>query len=249
MIENSFSSTNSIVHRLDPRIKIIAAMLFSVLVATADRLPVLVLALLFSGSLVMISHLDIKRVFWRIFVVNGFILTLWIVLPFSCQGEKLFSVGLLGVSWEGIICALFITIKSNAILLGCIALLSTSPVFSLVQALHRLHIPDKLVHLFFFSYRYIHVIHEEYVGLVNAMRVRCFEGRTDMHSYKTYANLVGMIFLKSYDRSEKVYKAMLSRGFKGRFFALDHFALKSSDVTFGVVLFLCLAGLFIFRVA
>ncbi|NIR17569.1 MAG: cobalt ECF transporter T component CbiQ, partial [Desulfobacterales bacterium] len=65
--------------------------------------------------------------------------------------------------------------------------------------------------LLFFSYRYIHVIYLEYVRLLNAMKVRCFHPRSDVHTYKAYAHLVGMMLLKSYDRSERVYGAMLCR--------------------------------------
>jgi len=179
----------------------------------------------------------------RLLPVNSFILLLWIVLPFTYPGKTLFSLGPLEASGEGIRYALSITIKSNTIILACMALLGTTPIFTLAHALRHLRVPDKLVQLLFFSYRYIHVIYLEYVRLLNALKVRCFRPRSDLHTYKAYAHLVGMMLLKSYDRSERVYDAMLCRGFKGKFWVLDHFSLKRGDLILFIIMLLSLMGL------
>lgn len=84
------------------------------------------------------------------------------------------------------------------------ALLSTSTVFGLVHGLHHLKVPDKLVHLFFFSFRYIHVIHMEYHKIINAMKARGFEPDTSLRTYKSYAYLIGTLFLKSSERSKRI---------------------------------------------
>ncbi len=243
MVAEEFSSGNSFIHDLDPRIKIIVATLFSITVAVADRTEVLLLALLFSACCVILSSLPLLRVMRRLLLVNGFILLLWLLLPFTYPGKTLFSVGPFDATAEGIRYALTITIKSNTIILACIALLGTTSIFALVHALRHLHVPDKLVQLLFFSYRYIHVIYREYLRLLNAMKVRCFRPRSNLRTYKTYAYLVGMMLLNSYDRSERVYGAMLCRGFKGQFWILDHFALKRGDVMLFIIMLLSIAAL------
>ena len=128
MVAEEFASGNSLIHDLDPRIKVIVATLFSIIVAVADRTEVLLLALLFSACCIVSSRLPLKRVMRRLFLVNGFILLLWILLPFTYPGKTLFSLGPLDASREGIQYALTITIKSNAIILACIALLGTTPI-------------------------------------------------------------------------------------------------------------------------
>ncbi|UCD71231.1 MAG: cobalt ECF transporter T component CbiQ [Syntrophobacterales bacterium] len=243
MVAEEFSSGNSLFHDLDPRIKIIVASLFSTIVAIADRTEVLLLALLFSVFCVILSSLSMGKLIRRLFLVNGFILVLWVVLPFTYPGKTLFSVGPLDATAEGIRYACSITIKSNAIILACIALLGTTPIFKLAHALRHLYVPDKLVQLLFFSYRYIHVIYLEYVRLVNAMKVRCFHPRSDLHTYKAYGHLVGMVVLKSYDCSERVHDAMLCRGFKGKFWVLDHFSLERRDLIAFIIMLLSITGL------
>jgi cobalt/nickel transport system permease protein len=243
MVAEEFSSGNSPFHDLDPRVKIIVATLFSIIVAVADRTEVLLLSFSFSACCVTVSSLPLIKVMRRLLLVNSFILLLWIVLPFTYPGKTLFSLGPLEASGEGIRYALSITIKSNTIILACMALLGTTPIFTLAHALRHLRVPDKLVQLLFFSYRYIHVIYLEYVRLLNALKVRCFRPRSDLHTYKAYAHLVGMMLLKSYDRSERVYDAMLCRGFKGKFWVLDHFSLKRGDLILFIIMLLSLMGL------
>ena len=83
------------------------------------------------------------------------------------------------------------------------ALLGTIPVQDLGPALQQLNIPDKLCHILLFTYRYIFVIHQEYTTMRQAMRARGFKPRTDTHTYRSYAWLVGMLLVRSWDRAER----------------------------------------------
>jgi len=231
-----FSAGSSFVHRLDPRIKLLSAVLFSVVVAAADRVGVLTAALAGAVLLVAAARLHLRRVAVRLAIVNTFVLFLWFFLPFSQPGRAVLTLGPLTMSREGLLLALAITIKSNAIILAVIALLATCTVFTLVHALRHLRVPDKLVHLFFFTFRYLQVIHGEYLRLRAAMRVRCFRPRTDMHTYRSLAYLAGMLIVRSFDRSERVFQAMLCRGYDGRFWILDHFDMRGPDRAFMAVM-------------
>jgi len=104
----------------------------------------------------------------------------------------------------------------------------------ITAALHYLYVPNKLVHIFFFSYRYIHVINLEYLRLTNAVKVRCFIPRNNLHTYKSFAYLIGMLILKSYERSRRIYNAMLCRGFKGKFYILERCEFYALDWFFGI---------------
>jgi cobalt/nickel transport system permease protein len=243
LIKEKFSEGDSFFHKLDPRVKIIVALLFSAIVAVSDKYTSLWGALFLAVIAVIIARLRTKEIISRLLVVNSFIFLLWLMLPFTFPGEKVYTLGSLGISQEGIKYALLITIKSNSIILAGIALLSTSSIFNLVHALRHLHFPDKLTQLFFFSYRYIQTIHSEYIRLNNAIKIRGFKAQTNFHTYRTYAYLVGMMLVRSYDRSKRVYNAMLCRGFKGKFWTLNHFVFKKSDFIAGIVMISCIMGL------
>jgi len=108
-------------------------------------------------------------------------------------------------------------------------------VVELGHALLHLRVPDKLAHLFLFTIRYMDLVHHEYGRLRQAMRVRCFRPRANRHTYRSVGHLVGMLLVRSFDRSERVLAAMKCRGFRGRFYVLRHFALGLRDAAFGLV--------------
>jgi len=243
VLKEEFVDGVSIIHRLDPRIKILAAFLFSFVVAVSSSWRLLSLSFIFSAAIIGMAGIRPGRLVRRLMVVNGFILFLWLFLPFTYPGRTIFSLGPLHATSEGVRYALLITIKSNVIILACIGLLATSSIFSLVHALSHLRMPDKLIQIFFFNYRYIHVLHLEYQRMKNSMKARCFKPKTNLRTYRTFAYLVAMLLLKSYDRAERVYKAMLCRGFKGRYHVLEHFALTPSDVVIGGMMFIFIMGM------
>jgi cobalt/nickel transport system permease protein len=230
MIGEEFSGGDSLIHHLDPRVKIVAVSFFSVVVAVSNRFVVLMSALALGFFIVLLARVPMKQLVRRLVPVNVFILFLWFFLPFTVQGEPLFSVGPLVGTHEGVLYATRISLKSNAIVTVLITLVASSSILTLGHAMHELRVPQKIVHLFFFTYRYIHVIGREYVRLVNAMKVRGFHPGTNMHSYKTFAYLVGMLLVRSSDRADRVRNAMLCRGFRGRLYSLSHFSMKTRDV-------------------
>jgi cobalt/nickel transport system permease protein len=230
MIGEEFSGGDSLIHHLDPRVKIVAVSFFSVVVAVSNRFVVLMSALALGFFIVLLARVPMRQLVRRLVPVNIFILFLWLFLPFTVQGEPLFSVGPLVGTHEGVLYATQISLKSNAIVAVLIALVASSSILTLGHAMHELRVPKKIVHLFFFTYRYIHVIGREYVRLVNAMKVRGFRPGTNMHSYKTFAYLVGMLLVRSCDRAERVRNAMLCRGFRGRLYSLSDFSMKTRDV-------------------
>jgi cobalt/nickel transport system permease protein len=66
------------------------------------------------------------------------------------------------------------------------------------------------------------------------MKVRAFRPRMDRHTYRTYGYLVGMLLVRSLERSERIVAAMKCRGFRGRFYLLEHFAFSRRDAWFAV---------------
>jgi cobalt/nickel transport system permease protein len=236
MIQETFAIGSSPMHRMDPRLKIVAATAFSVQTAISDHFATLITALFLGVAMVIIARLNFLMVFKRLLIVNGFIFFLWLILPWTFPGKPLFSLGPLDYTLSGVVLSARITLKSNAILLSLIALTGTSYLSSLGYALNRLKVPDKIIYLFLITYRYIFVIEQEYQRLIRAARVRCFEPGTNLHTYRTYAYLIGMLFVRASARAERVYHAMLCRGFAGKFHTLRQFYFTKSDLAWTIAL-------------
>lgn len=246
-INESFSEGQTFIHKIDPRVRLFTAFLFSVIVSVSDRPYSLVLALTIAFCLLVFARLPVKRVFFRLFMANIFILILWLFLPFSIKGEVIYKIGSLELTKQGIFFCFFLTLKCNAIILILMSLAATMPVFTMGHAMNSLKVPSKIVYLFIFTYRYIHTIHREFLRLKDAIEIRGFIPGTNMHTYRTYAYLIGMLIVKSHDRAERVHAAMLCRGFHGKFFDLTEFSIEKKDLIFLILFSLYLLALILLQ--
>ena len=223
-------------HRLDPRTKILGSLAFSFFAASIDALPAAFTAFFFSLFVLALARPPLGRTAVLLSAANGFILFLWLFLPFSIPGETAFLFGPFRPTWEGIERAALLTVRSNAILCFTLAFVTATPVAGIAQGLRGLGVPEKLVSLFFFTYRYALEIGKEYSRILKAAEIRCFRPRTNMHTYRHVAYLVGMLLVNSYERGLRVRSAMVCRGFRGRLPVLEPAVVKKSDVFSLVVL-------------
>jgi cobalt/nickel transport system permease protein len=249
MISEPFATGSSIVHQLDPRIRVGFTILYAFVVALSYQFSVLTAALVLSVMLVVISQIRIKEVFKRIVMVNAMILLLWVILPFTFNGEVLTRMGSLAIYRPGVTLAAQITLKSNAILLAFIALVATMPLATLGRALHRLRVPQKIVHLLLMTYRYIFVIEQEYKRLLRAAKIRGFQPGTNINTYRTFSYVIGMLFVRSAARAERVHQAMLCRGFKGKFYSLQEFKAGRAGWLFSIIMTILIIGLIVMEVS
>ncbi len=232
MFNPDFFKKESFLDLIDPRIRILFVFLFATIVATSHTKKALIFSGIFIISILIFGSVKKRDLFKRLLIVNTFTIFLVIILPFTYPGRPIYSFGPLSLTKEGLLYASTIFFKSNIILACLILFLSNLSIFTLSHALHHLRLSDKLVQIIFFSFRYLHVIQKEYKKILCAMKMRGFVPRTNFHTYKTYAYLITNLLLKSYDRSERVYKALICRGFNGTFPIYRHFKLSLGDKLF-----------------
>jgi cobalt/nickel transport system permease protein len=235
MISEPLARGTSIVHRLDPRPRIIAAGTLAVIIALSGNIDTLTAAAGIAVGLAIAARLPLKTVIKRLMTVAGFLALVWVVLPLTYEGEALYQLGPVAFTRPGIDLALRITMKSLATLTVFMALLATMDVATLGHALQQLRLPPKLVGLFLMTYRYIFVLADEYNRLARAAKIRAFQPGTNLHSYKTYAYLVGMLLVRAWARAERVQQAMRCRGFKGQFYSLQTFPGNTINWVFAIV--------------
>jgi cobalt/nickel transport system permease protein len=245
MISEPFIAGPSAIHRLDPRVRVVMATAFAAVSAVLSGFASLAAALGVALAVALCARLPGVPLLKRLALVNLFILFLWATLPLTFGGPAVGHVGPLPLSREGVLLAARITLKSNAILLALIALVATMSFASLGHALGCLRLPSKILQLLLLTYRYVFVIEQEYNRLWRAARVRGFRPGTDLHTYRTYAYLLGMLFIRAFERAQRVHQAMRCRGFQGRFYSLQRFALGPQDWTAALLMFGTLCGMVI----
>lgn len=232
MIEEYLADGNTLLHRLEPKAKIVSCMLFVPAAATTKSYFVALGFIILALILATIARLPFGKALKRLVLVNTFTLFLVITLPLTFGGEQFNLFSWLTLSREGVRTALLIALKTNAILIAIMALLNTSTIAALGHGLEKLGFPSLLCHLLLFSYRYIFVIEQEYRRLLRAAKMRCFSPATTLHTYRTYGYLFGMTLVKSWDQARRVHQAMILRGFNGRFISLSTGSMQPRDYLF-----------------
>ncbi|MCB2146761.1 MAG: cobalt ECF transporter T component CbiQ [Deltaproteobacteria bacterium] len=241
MITESFAEGNSWIHGIDPRLRVLWASVFAVVVAVSYAFSALFIALSLSLIMALSARLDFQAVVRRLLAPVIFLILLWAVLPWSYEGDALTAWGPVIITRQGVTLCAQITLKTVSLMVAFMALVATMTVDTLGHTLNRLRLPDKMVHMILITYRYLFVIEQEYQRLVRAMKIRNFQPKTNLHSYRTYAYLVGMLFVRASERARRVHCAMICRGFNGRFVSLRVFPPQSRNYLFSLVFTLFLA--------
>ena len=206
---------DSPVHRLSPEVKIVAVLLFTVVVVLTPRTEFAA----FGGYALLIAVVAaIARVpaGWlakRALIEAPFVL-LAVALPFAGHGPRVDWLGL-SLSVDGLHGAWNIAAKGTLGVLASLLLAATTTMRDLVVGLDRLRCPSVLTQIMTFMLRYIDVLTDDARRMRIARLSRGYDPRF-LWQVKAFAVGVGALFLRSYERGERVYLAMLSRGYTGR---------------------------------
>lgn len=237
--------SESLIQAIDPRFRVVLAVLFSVTVVSLHNLAVLTAAVFLAVMMMVLARMPASKTLKRMAAMDGFIIFMLVMLPFTMPGDALFHLAGFPASKQGLMKAVEIALKANAAVLSLMALVGSMESVTFGHALHRLKVPENLVHLLLFTVRYIEVLNEEYQRLRKAMKTRAFRPKNSWHTYKTFGYLIGMMLVRALERSERILKAMKCRGFAGRIPLLDDFQAQPRDFIFAS-LFVAVLGTLVF---
>lgn len=210
-----FAHLQTSIHRWDPRIKILSLGLFIFGVAILKTIPLAIVSLLASAGFLRITGLPLHFIYHGLKWVVLFLLPFFLIMPLSYPGEPAFHIWVFPFAWEGLRLASLIFIKAIAIVLTTYAIFGSSRFDISMKALQHLKCPRVIVQMLLFTYRYIFVFIEEMKRMDTAMRCRGFVMRTDLNTLRVMGNFVGTLLVRSFERTARVYKAMLSKGYAG----------------------------------
>lgn len=209
-------SRPSPVHRLPAECKLLALLCFVLVVVATPRTAYLAFA---GYALLLVTVLTIARVrpgqVIRRMVVETPVLVFAILLPFIATGPRVELFGVVAVSEPGLLGSWNVLAKATLGVAGSVLLALTTERRELLAGLERLRLPAQLVQIASFMVRYIDVIAEQLRRMRIARTARCFQG-TGVRSWPVLARSAGALFIRTYERGERVHLAMLSRGYAGR---------------------------------
>ena len=223
MGERLYIHRHSVVHSLPSHVKIVAVLLFVLVVVSTPITywPAFIafLALVFISSLAgKISILTLSK---RALIEVPFIFFA-ILMPFVGTGER-FELGPLNLYRDGLLAGISIVAKGTLGVLSAVILSTTTTAREILRGLERLRLPIIMVQIASFMLRYVNVISDEMERMKIARQSRGFDA-TGVKHWKVIATSAAALFIRSYERGERVHLAMLSRGFDGE---LPHTEAKS----------------------
>ncbi len=245
---------HSFIHSLDPRIKVVVTIGF---ILSNALLPdgawiAFALAWIFVLTGNVFSGLGVGFTFRRSFIALPFALAAITVL-FSIPGKPVTSFQFL--MWDftitdaGLLRFVSIVIRSWLSVQMAILLVAVTEFPKIVHALRHLRVPAVLTVIISFLYRYLFVLADEVMRLLRAREARSAAaagkrggGRVEWRA-RVAGHMAGQLFLRSYERSDRVYNAMLSRGYKGELMTIHPHHFHASDWLIGVVSLVCLLAM------
>lgn len=206
---------HSPVHRAPAHLKILALLGFMVVVVATPRDAYLAFAAYLAVIVIVVgvSRVPPTYILKRTVVELPFVVFA-VLLPFVATGPQTEVLGV-SVSQSGLEAGVALLVKGTLGVLASLTLAATTEPQDLLAGLERLRLPQQLVQIMAFMVRYLDVVTDEMRRMRIAREARGFDARNPRH-WPVLARSAGALFIRSYERGERVHLAMLSRGYTGR---------------------------------
>jgi cobalt/nickel transport system permease protein len=224
------------IHRLDPRAKIVGLAGVTV-VAVSTPLgawPAWVACALALAAIAALARVGPRLVWSRVRVILPLVVLVAAFVPFVRGGPQV-ELGPLALSQAGVQTFALVTAKAAIGAIGAVLLGATTGFPDLLHGLERLRIPRLLTVIASFMYRYVFVIADEARRMRAALAARAYRPR-HLGQAAALGRMVTALFLRSYERGERVYLSMLARGYSGAMPRFAVLAFRRADTVFLVAL-------------
>jgi cobalt/nickel transport system permease protein len=237
---------HSWVHQLDPRAKVLItlAYILSCLLLPDGAWLGFTLAWAFALAVSQLAGISAAWLVKRSFIALPFALAALTVI-FNLPGQPVLTVELgplrLTATDAGLVRFASIVLRSWLSVHMAILMVTTTPFPDVIHALRHLHVPQILVAIVSFMYRYLFVLADETMRLLRARQSRSAAlpdhkpGGSLAWRARVAGNMAGQLFLRSYERSDRVYNAMLARGYRGELMTMNPHQLQARDLLAGLI--------------
>lgn len=238
-----YAHLDSPLHRWDPRCKLVGFICLIFAFSFVRELYLIPAMIMAAGIIVVLSRLPLPFVIGRLRYPSFFLLVAVLLLPFISGSHVLVSLGPIDIHEEGLKSVLLITARFLSILTVGIVLFGTGPFLTTIKAMRSLGLPATLADIMLLAFRYLFEIGDYLHRMEVALRLRGFRARRlSLRGLGTLGWLGGTILVRSFERSEWVYRAMLLRGYGQGQASQESFRLGRGDVGLLVVFILLAVG-------
>jgi len=209
-----------VVHRAPAHVKLVLLVSFMLVVVATPREWYLAFVgyLLVLLAVIWVSGVPYRYLAKRMLIETPFVLFA-VLVPFIADGPRTEVLGM-SVSEPGLVAAWGLIVKGSLGVLASLTLAATTDPQDVLVGLRRLRMPDLIVQIMGFMLRYLDVVTAELGRMTTSMKSRGSDPRSPRH-WPVLARSLGALFIRSYERGERVHLAMLARGYDG---TLPHLA-------------------------
>ena len=202
------------VHRLAPHVKLVALVTFVSAVAVTPRYALWAFAIdaILLAVVAVAARVPAAVVARRVLVVTPFLIVA-VLLPFIGHGPRT-ELGPIEVSTDGLWAAWNIAAKALLGATASIVFTATTPIPEILTGMTRLRVPRPVVAIIAFMVRYLDLISEQLHRMRLAMTARCHDPRW-LWQARPVAAAAGTLFVRTYERGERIHDAMIARGYTG----------------------------------
>ena len=244
-IIDEYSNLDSPLHRWELRCKLIGFIILIFAFSFVRDLFMLLAMIAVTVAIYFISRLPVSFLLRRLRYPSFFLLAMVLILPFISGQTIVMSLGPFDLRQEGLFSVLLIAIRFLSILTIGLVLFGTAPFLTTIKAMRALGLPAIMSDMVLLSFRYLHEIGSDLQKMQVAAKLRGFHHhRFSFRGLSVPAWLSGSILVRSYERSEWVYKAMILRGYGHAGHPQDEFQIHTRDIVI-LALFLMVAAGFV----
>lgn len=229
---DDFAAKDTAIHKVHPLITFLVTIAFIAIVTSFGQYEIVTLLpfVLFPVVVFSVAKIPAAPIFKRALVVLPLILGIGLFAVIFDRRVISWAGSAYYGGWFNFISLVF---KYGLIVIAALLMISTTGIEKLSYAMRMIRIPKLLVLQIMLTYRYIAVIGEQIAVTVRAYRLRS-AGSKGIHK-TAWGSLVGQLILRTYERSQYIYRAMLLRGFAGEYHPSQHLKIKLKDI--GYLLF------------
>ena len=225
IIIGQFYQTESVIHRLDPRVKLGGTLLYIISLFCFDNFIGYVLAILFLGIIIRLSHVPFKLMVRGMKAILFLLLITAVFNLFLTPGEPLVSVWKLSISKEGLVLAVTMAVRLSLLIIGSSIMTLTTTPNNLTDGMEKMMAPLKVfripVHevamMMSIALRFIPILLEETDKIMKAQMARGadFESGNIFARAKALVPLLIPLFVSAFRRANDLAMAMESRCYRG----------------------------------
>jgi cobalt/nickel transport system permease protein len=226
---DKYAHLDSMIHNWDIRFKIVSLIILIFAFSFIKEIVLIPFILILSITLVFLSQIPFFYVIKRLKYILLFLIIMVLVLSISSGGTVLYSFYIFSVYKEGFWLGFIIFFRTVTILMVFFIVLESAPFHRTIIALYSLKIPEKLISIIYFTYRYIYVYFEAYRKMKIALQIRGMNNRLIFFHFKTQSGIIGSMLIRSFEQAERIYSAMILRGYRGKFMINSKFSSCRQD--------------------